>query len=187
MNDLPSTRDGIALIGYRGTGKSTVGRILAERLGFLFHDADEVLERRYGSIRSIFETHGEPTFRDYEEQVLLDLTRGGPAVLSTGGGAILREPNRRNIRRFGRVFWLTADPVELANRLQLDPKGASDRPSLTSAGTLDEIATVLETRIPLYQETADQAISTQGLTPGEVAESILEILSKPSDDALRSG
>ena len=186
MTEFRPLGDGIALIGYRGTGKSTVGQIVAERLAVPFRDVDVDLERRFGSIRSIFEEQGEPAFRDYEEQVLGVLTRLPKGVLSTGGGAILREANRRRLRRFGRVFWLTADPDKLAARLELDSNGVSDRPSLTAAGTLGEIAAVLEARSPLYEETADVAISTQGRNPAEVAELILELFSKPWNGALRS-
>jgi shikimate kinase len=166
---------GLVLIGYRGTGKTTVGRILADRLGRPFHDADREIEARAGrSVRSIFSEWGEPAFRDWEERTLAELSSESPgAVLATGGGAVLREANRTRIRDFGAVFWLTADPAELARRLAADRAGLAERPALTMAGTLDEIVEVLAARTPFYAELADAAIPTDGRTPLEVAEAIL--------------
>ncbi len=102
---------GLALIGYRGTGKSTVGRILADRLNRKFLDADLEIEARAGrSIRSIFTEWGEAVFRDWEEQTLAELTSAFPdAIVATGGGVVLREINRHRIRGLGFVVWLRAD------------------------------------------------------------------------------
>jgi shikimate kinase len=169
------TRRGLVLIGYRGTGKTTVGRILAERSGRRFVDSDREIEARSGrSIRSIFCESGETAFRDWEEHTLADLIAEAPgAILATGGGAVLREANRRRLRDFGFVAWLTADPSELARRLEADRSGLADRPALTAAGTLDEIARVLAARTPLYRGSADAIIPTDGRGPREVAEAIL--------------
>lgn len=166
---------GLVLIGYRGTGKSTVGRILAEQLGRAFLDSDREIEARSGrSIRSIFVESGEAAFRDWEERAIAELTFESPgAVLATGGGAVLREANRRRLRDFGFVAWLTADPTELARRLEADGSGLGGRPALTAAGTLDEIAQVLAARSPLYVELADAVIPTGGKDPRDVAEAIL--------------
>jgi shikimate kinase len=166
---------GLALIGYRGTGKSTVGRILAERLNRRFLDADLEIEVRAGrSIRSIFTDWGEAVFRDWEEQTLAELILTFPdAIVATGGGAVLREANRGRIRGFGFVAWLRAEPSVLARRLEYDGRGLAERPPLTRAGTLPEIATVLEDRIPLYQQLADAVFETGDKTPDEVAAAIL--------------
>lgn len=166
---------GLVLIGYRGTGKSTVGRILAERVGRAFFDADREIEARAGrSIRSIFTELGEAAFRDWEERTLAGLTAEHPgAVVATGGGAVLREANRSKLRGFGFVVWLTAHPSELARRLQADRPGLAGRPSLTAAGTLDEIDQVLAARSPLYAGLADVVIPTDGEDPWGVAEAIL--------------
>ncbi|ODT99247.1 MAG: shikimate kinase [Planctomycetes bacterium SCN 63-9] len=168
---------GIVLIGYRGTGKSTVGRFLADRLGRPFVDADVRIESRAGrSISSIFAESGEPAFRDWEERVLAEITGENPAaVLATGGGAILRETNRLRLRTFGFVVWLQASPSELASRLSANPRGIADRPALTSAGTLDEISEILGKRYPLYEATADVAVDTEGRSPSRVAELIQDI------------
>ncbi len=172
--EAPDAR-GLALVGYRGTGKSTVGRILAERLGRPFADADNEIEAQAGrSIRSIFEEDGEPAFRERESRVLATLTtrlRGG--VLATGGGAVLAEANRRLIRGFGFVAWLAADPETLARRLSASGAGVAERPPLTAAGTLGEIAGVLAARVALYREVADAAIVTDGLSPDRVADAVL--------------
>lgn len=175
MSEAPPGR-GLVLIGYRGTGKSTVGRILAERSGRRLLDADREIEARSGrSIRSIFAESGEPAFRDWEERTLAELTAEHPgAILATGGGAVLREANRRRLRDFGYIAWLTADPAELARRLEADRPGLADRPALTAAGTLDEIARVLAARAPLYAGLADVVIPTDERDPRQVAEAILE-------------
>lgn len=163
---------GLALVGYRGTGKSTVGRILAGWLGRAFADADVELERRLGrTIRDIFARDGEPTFRDHEQAILLDLAARPGLILATGGGAVLRETNRRALRGLGAVAWLTADPEEIARRLRAD--AGSERPALTAAGTLDEVVAVLAARELLYREAADFVIETDGRSPEEVAEAVL--------------
>ena len=179
MSDQRSSAagSGLALVGYRGTGKTTVGRIVAERLNRPFHDADDVLRTRFGrSIRSIFRDLGEPVFRDWEEQVLAELTRDRSAVIATGGGAIVRETNRWALRDFGFVVWLKADPSTLHARLSVHRGATDDRPGLTAAGTLQEITEVLAHRLPLYREVADAMIETEGRSPQQVAEAVLAAL-----------
>jgi len=177
MSADPQNRQGLALVGTRGSGKSTVGRILAERLVRPFKDADVELEEKLGrSIAAIFVQYGEPVFRDWEERVLRELTDAYPdLILATGGGVVLREANRQRLRSFGTVVWLRADPVEAASRLQADRCGLAVRPALTAAGTLAEIAGVLETRAPLYQAVADLVVDTNGRTPDTVADAILDL------------
>jgi shikimate kinase len=174
---------GLVLIGYRGTGKSTVGRILAERTGRRFLDADREIEARSGrSIRSLFAESGEPAFRDWEERTLAELVAEAPgSVLATGGGAVLRETNRRRLRDFGFVAWLTAEPAELTRRLEADRSGLADRPALTAAGTLDEIARVLADRTPVYQGLADAIVPTDGRELQDVADEILECWTQKED------
>jgi shikimate kinase len=165
------------LIGYRGTGKSTVGQMLADRLGRPFRDADiEIEARARRSISSIFAECGELAFRDWEERTLVDLAATFPdAILATGGGAILRPSNRALLARFGLVVWLRAEPAELARRIEADRASAASRPSLTAAGTIAEIAQVYHARQALYEAAADAAVDTQGKTPGEVAEQVLAL------------
>ncbi len=176
MSDRTEIPDviGLALIGYRGTGKTTVGRLLAATLGRSFVDADQALESRIGrSIRSLFENEGEPVFRDLEEKILADLSRHPDrAVVATGGGVILRAANRNALKAFGLTIWLRADPTVLADRL----RGGLDRPALTSAGTLREIADVLETREPLYRAAADLVIETDQKRPVEIVDELRSVL-----------
>ena len=166
---------GIALIGYRATGKTTVGRILAKRIGRSFHDCDAEIEHRAGrSIRTIFEREGEAVFRDLESQTICDLCQQRPeAILATGGGAILRETNRQALARFGTVIWLTASSEILVERLRKDP---NSRPALTAAGLLDEVAIILEAREPLYRDAADMIVDASLADPKWIAEEILRLI-----------
>jgi shikimate kinase len=173
----PSHRGrGVALVGYRGTGKTTVGRLLALKMNRSFIDVDLEIEARSGhSIDAIFSQSGEPEFRDWEERVLDDLLEQYPeAVVATGGGSVLREQNRRRIRNFGSVVWLTAIPDELARRLDSDFHRGAGRPALTAAGAIDEISQVLAERMPIYEAVADLVIETTGKSPEQVASAILE-------------
>lgn len=167
---------GLVLVGYRGTGKSTVGRLLAERTGRPFVDVDDVIVARAGrTIRAIFEESGEPVFRELEEAVVRDLVSSHPgAVLGTGGGTILREANRRVLRGFGLVAWLRAGADELARRLEADAATRETRPALTSKGALEEIAEVLAYRTPFYQEIAQVVVDAEEHGPAEVADLLLE-------------
>lgn len=167
----------MALVGTRGTGKTTVGRLLAGRLARPFLDADVEFERILGrSIASVFAEEGESAFRDREERVLDELTTGHPgAILATGGGVVLRESNRRALRSFGFVVWLRADPAEASARLRADPRGLSSRPALTTAGTLAEVASVLDARTPLYRAVADAVVVTDRKPPDAVADAILDL------------
>ena len=163
----------LILIGYRGSGKSTVGRILAARLGRPFLDADEHLEARAGrTIREIFAAEGEPGFRERESAVLRELTERGPLVLATGGGVVLREANRERIRMAGFVVWLTADALTLWDRLQTDPVTRERRPNLAGGG-LEEVTHMLAVREPLYRGLANLEINVGELSPDVAANRIL--------------
>jgi shikimate kinase len=167
---------GLALIGYRGTGKTTVGRIVADRLSRTFLDADLELETRAGRpISAIFAECGEAVFRDWEERTLTELIRGFPdAIVATGGGVVLRQENHSRIRDLGFVVWLTAGPSVLASRLASDPDGLAARPALTAVGTIAEIAQVLASREPLYRALADAVIDTTDKSPEQVAAVVVE-------------
>jgi shikimate kinase len=177
MNPQFQEPRGLVLVGYRGTGKSTVGRLLAERLGQPFVDADAALERALGrSIRSHFSQFGEPDFRDREAETLDALAAVPGRVLATGGGVILREANRDILKRYGVVAWLTAESSTLAERLGRNPTAVAARPALTTAGTLGEIDELLRIRTPLYRAVADLECPTDGRSPVQVAESLLAAL-----------
>jgi shikimate kinase len=142
------------LIGFRGCGKSTVGAVVAARLGWRFMDADSVLEERLGcTIAACFSRDGEPAFRRLEGACLQDLlASSGQMVLATGGGVVLREENREALRRQGGlVVYLEASAALLQERLTGD---AQQRPSLTGAGVVAEVPALLAIRAPLYQSLA---------------------------------
>ena len=164
----------IILVGYRGTGKTTVGRLLAARLGRAFHDADDLVEATAGkSIADIFASEGEVGFRDRESTALAELCARSGCVIATGGGAILRESNRRLLRDRGYVAWLTAAPETVWQRLVTDPLTAARRPNLTASGGIDEVRALLAAREALYRAAADFAVASDTVSPEAVADAIL--------------
>ncbi len=167
-----SRGDGVILVGYRASGKTTVGRLLAQRLNRTFLDTDAAIEAHLGcSIAELFAKGAESSFRSAEQCVLRILCEENPkAVVATGGGAILSSENRDVIRQFGTVVWLTAPSPVLIDRLQHD---AAARPALTAAGLIHEVPAVLAQREPLYQEVADIAIDVAAASPDQAVESIL--------------
>src|SRR4051794_15326813 len=163
----------IFLVGYRGSGKSTVARLLAGRLGWGWVDADHVLEGRAGrSIREVFAAEGEAGFRDRESAVLTDLCRLERHIIATGGGVVLRQANRDLLRRSGRVVWLAADADTLWERLRGDAATGERRPPLAGGGRA-EVEEVLGFREPLYRACADLTVRTAGRTPEAVVDEIL--------------
>jgi shikimate kinase len=164
----------IFLIGYRGTGKSTVAKLLAERLKLDSIDADDEIEIRAGkTIAAIFTEQGEGVFRDLEAHVLSALCRRQSVVISLGGGAVLRAENRAAIRGAGRVVWLTAGVDTIEARLAADSTTANRRPNLTAAGGRTEIESLLAEREPKYRECATLIVATDGKTLAEVADEIV--------------
>jgi shikimate kinase len=168
MNDR-----GVALVGYRGAGKSTIGPRLAARLGRPFVDLDAEVERAAGQpIASIFAAAGESAFRDLEAATLETVVADRPGcVLATGGGVVLRPSNRAALQRHGLVVWLRADAAIHAARLAADPAG---RPSLTGRGLVEEVSEVLTARAPLYRDLADVEIDTGACDPETAARRIAE-------------
>ncbi len=147
----------IALIGLPGSGKSTVGRQLARRLQVPFCDSDHVIEERQGySIKEAFQRDGEERFRDLEEAVLDELSQQSLAVISTGGGAVLRAATRQRLRERGHVVYLNSTPEELHRRLRHD----TNRPLLQVADPLTRLRDLYAVRDPLYREAAHFVIET---------------------------
>jgi shikimate kinase len=172
----------LILIGYRATGKTTLARLLAERLAWQWIDADVEIERCAGkSIARIFAEDGEPAFRDIEARVIADLCRRERLVLAAGGGAPLRPESRAAMRAAGRVVWLTARPETILARMSGDATTPGRRPSLTEKGPLDEIVQLLGRREPIYRESAHLTVDTENRTPEELAEEILDRLELGSD------
>ena len=170
----------LSLIGYRGTGKSTVGMRLARRLKWDWLDADNELERRaVRSIQEIFATDGEPTFRQLEREVLVDLLSRQRLVLSTGGGCVMNADTRRDLCAAGPVVWLRASVETIAARILHDKTTKARRPNLTATGGIDEIRTLLAQREPLYRACATITIDTEELSLNEVVTRVVSQL--PTD------
>jgi shikimate kinase len=170
---LSSCHPVIFLVGYRGSGKTTVARLLAEQLHWAWIDADVVLEARHGlDIRQIFAEEGEAGFRDKESSLIGEFCQLREHVVATGGGIVLRPENRQRLREAGRVVWLTADPQTLWKRLQQDVTTAQRRPPLTIGG-LAEVEELLRVREPLYRDCAHVVVDTAGRSAGEVTAAIL--------------
>lgn len=161
----------VVLIGYRGTGKSTVGKIVAARLGReLFSTDAEIVKSAEQTIPQIVEQHGWEYFRDLETKMCQDLAGKDGLVIDTGGGAILRPQNVEVLKRTGKLFWLTASVETIAKRIGSD----TQRPSLTGTKSfIEEIQDVLRERIPKYQAAADHLIETEGKSVTQVADEIL--------------
>lgn len=163
----------IYLIGYRGSGKTTVARHLASMLWWNWLDADPHLEQQAGcSIREIFESEGETGFRDRESRVVAELALYSQLVVALGGGAVLREENRARLKASGKCAWLKASPELLWSRIQADPTTAERRPNLTAQGGPEEVARLLAERSPLYEECADLTVETDNRSPLAIATTI---------------
>ena len=147
----------IILVGLPGAGKTTIGRQLARRLGVPFVDSDHVVEERLGcAIREYFAREGEEAFRDVEQSVLDELSQHHHGVLSTGGGAVLREVNRRHLHARGQVIYLRTSPEDVFRRVRHD----TARPLLQVDDPLARLRALYEARDPLYRETAHYVIET---------------------------
>jgi shikimate kinase len=171
--------DSIALIGYRGSGKTAVAQQLAARLGWDWVDADDVIELRAGkSIAAIFADEGQDAFRDMEAIVVTELCSRPRVVIALGGGAVMREANRQALRQCRDVVWLQASPRTIEERLASDPTTAARRPNLTVPGGRAEIERLLSERTPIYRACATLEVDTEGKTPTEVAEEIVQAMSR---------
>ncbi len=151
----------IYLIGGRAVGKSSIGKELAQHLGYDFLDSDRMITERHGSsVAEIVQREGWNAFREYEKQVLLDLVGKESCVVATGGGAILHRELWPQIRKHAIVVWLQADLETLAKRIMGDGNSTAQRPSLTGKDVCQEMEEVLRERNPLYKETADCIIDS---------------------------
>lgn len=167
----------IILTGFRATGKSVLGQMLAERLGYRFVDGDVVLCERLGApIAEIVADHGWAFFRQAERQLLAEVPAMARTVLATGGGAIEHQQEWQQLRRGCYVIWLDADVATIRQRMGTDPTSASQRPSLTGRPIDDEIAELLDRRRPLYAAGSDLRIDTVGQAPAVLADRICRAL-----------
>jgi shikimate kinase len=162
----------LVLVGMMGAGKSTIGRRLSARLRLPFLDADIEIEAAAGmSIPDIFETHGEPHFRDGEARVIARLLDNGPAVIATGGGAFMREETRRRIRDKAVSIWLKADADIIMKRV----KRRADRPLLQTADPAGTIGRLIAEREPFYQH-ADLTIWSRDVPHEKIVDECVEAL-----------
>ena len=161
----------IILIGFMGTGKSTIGRNLSQTFGYPLIDTDQLIVEQQGrSIPQIFEEDGEPAFRAMETDLLRSLFKHSGHIISTGGGIIVSADNRRLLQDLGYVVWLRASPAEILNRTSRN----SNRPLLNNDDPEGTIRRLLDIRNPFYQETSHLCIETDQLNFDEVTTGIIE-------------
>ncbi|MGL4401417.1 MAG: shikimate kinase [Luteolibacter sp.] len=173
MNGLQTPPKNIVLVGFMGSGKSTVGRELHHRLGYPLVDMDQVIEQRAGKpIAVIFAEDGEEEFREMETRLLGELHDPGVArrIISTGGGVVGREANRALLRQLGYVVWLHAPIATILDRTAKN----RDRPLLHTEDPAARIEALLAERKPWYAEVAHLKVDTAGLDCNELATGILE-------------
>jgi shikimate kinase len=166
----------IVLIGYRGTGKTAVGTRLAQMLGWPLMQLDEMIMQQEGrSISEIVAGSGWDYFRDLESRAVLAAAGHDACIIDTGGGVVLRSENVEQLKRTGLLFWLTADPATIRDRIKDD----TQRPALTEGTSFtEEVETVLKQRLPLYMKARDVTIDTAGRTVDSLAEEIVRIYNR---------
>ena len=165
------------LIGYRCTGKTTMGKALARRLGWTFMDTDRMIVETTGtSIARMVDENGWPFFRAQERQVMESISAGDRQVVATGGGIILDGRNVSIMKKSGTVVWLTANEKTIEDRMIADDATAGNRPSLTGHGLIGEISSVLSERRPLYEKAADVVIDTDQEKVAAICDRIVNAL-----------
>lgn len=169
----------VVLIGYRGSGKSTVGRKLADRLWQPFVDTDELVVKSAGkSIKEIFETQGETRFRELETEAIREAVAMSDCVIALGGGAIMRDENRHTIKESGhRIVYLKCDPAELHRRIHADPETLAARPPLTQLGGNEaEVRRLLAEREPVYRQMMHAELDVTHLSAEDAVVYIVRLL-----------
>lgn len=165
----------IFLIGFMGAGKSTIARTLTKELDMELVEMDErIVEEQGMSINDIFAQKGEAGFRDIESQLVLDIVSSENAIVSCGGGVVVRPENVENMKKNGRIVFLTATPETILERV----KGGKDRPLLNGHMNVEYIAELMEKRRQLYEDAADLRITTDGKTVGEICTEIISTLTR---------
>jgi shikimate kinase len=163
------------LIGYRGSGKSTVATILAELLGWAIVDSDDEIEVLAGkTISQIFESESEAGFRKWENSVIEGLAMLDKTVIALGGGAVLADNNRQRIAATGKAVFLQVSAETAYKRISGDENSATQRPNLTQTGGIEEIEQLLTFRSPIYLSCADLVVEADAKTPAEIATAIFD-------------
>lgn len=173
MREMGHAPENIILVGFMGSGKSTVGRELHHRLGYPWVDMDHELERRAGkSVAAIFAENGELVFRQQETGLLREMAddRGTHRIISTGGGVVVNRENRALLRELGFVVWLAAPCEVIMERVSRN----RDRPLLHTDNPAARVAELMALREPWYRDASHMKIDTAGLDSGEIATGILE-------------
>ena len=164
------TRENIVLVGFMGSGKSAVGRLVAKRLRFQFVDTDQLIIKRAGMpIAGIFAEHGEEYFRDLETVALESLGQSRRCVIATGGGVVVKERNRAIMKELGFVVWLTASEDVIFDRVSRNDK----RPLLQTENPRKTIAELLAARRPLYEDVAELVLDTTAFTHAAAADAVI--------------
>lgn len=163
----------IYLIGMMGSGKSTIGQLLADRLNMPWYDVDVVIEKKGMTIPEIFDKYGEAEFRRIETQVTKDLSEKERAVVSTGGGVVLNEKNITIMKTSGRVVYLETSKEKLIKNLE---NGRSNRPLIQDGSLEVKIDNLLNRRGKKYEDSADLIIKTDAYSPSEIADQIIKQL-----------
>lgn len=177
MNAEPLNASNIFLIGYRCTGKSSVGKLLSAKLGWPFIDTDSLLVSESGiSIKKIVETHGWETFRKMEHAIVNQACILDRRVVATGGGVVLNEANVNLMKKNGRTVWLKALPETIKSRMMRDQDTEAFRPSLTAQNSFSEIEETLLERNPFYRQAMDFCVETDARRVDEICEKIVRQL-----------
>ena len=164
----------VFLIGFMGAGKSTIARNLVKELDMELIEMDETIVKQQGkSINEIFDQVGEDGFRDIESKLVLDIITEKNAIVSCGGGVVIRRENVENMKKNGKIIFLTATPETILERV----KNGKDRPLLNGHMNVEYISEMMEKRREMYENAADIKISTDGKTKGEITEEIIAKLS----------
>lgn len=173
----------IVLIGYRGCGKTTVGRILAQALGLAFVDTDVETCLRFGgaTIADIWKEHGEPAYRKAECEAVAEVMGRGSQVVGLGGGTLMEGPARESVERAADTvrIYLKCEAAELHRRINSDKQSAATRPNLTNlGGGVEEVRLMLQKRGPVYEAVANKTVDVTQRSPEEAAREILSLLGK---------
>jgi Shikimate kinase len=169
----------VVLIGYRTTGKSTVGRILSTKLKIKYWDADSLVEKNMAMpIKEIVALHGWDYFRAKEKETIKTLTQKGACVIATGGGVVLDKENIDLLKQAGVIVWLNAPLQDIVDRLNKDAQRAAIRPQFTAGNIFQETVDIMKQRLPLYEAAADHSVDTTGKSVEQVAEEIYQYLRK---------
>ena len=167
----------IVLIGYRGTGKTAVGRALSKSLGMSFYDIDTYIEEKLGRpISDMVAGEGWAFFRAREKEAIREISSFEDSVIATGGGAVLDKDNVACLRRNGSFVFLKADIDTMIQRIERDDSSSQQRPKLLNCGLYEETGALLNERMPIYEQVADFSVDTTNLAIDEVVERIVQRL-----------